>query len=433
MLMPVLSDRFPKMVLMRQQLYRAPLAENALQEAVRQETRKLKLSGRVKHGGRVAISCGSRGIASIALIVKTLAAELRGQGFEPFLFPAMGSHGGATAEGQRAVLASLGITEEFAGCPILSSMETVVLGTTKHGLTVYLDKNAAAADGIIVVNRVKPHTNFRGTWESGLFKMMAIGMGKHDQAIAIHRYGVVGLRDYLPEVARTVVQKSPVVAGLAVLEDACHSVCRVESIPAEEIEAREPQLLKEVRDHSPYLPIKDIDLLIVDQIGKEISGMGMDSNVTGRCGLVDNHAFPEPNVRVILALDLSEKTHGNATGMGVADVITRRLADKIDWKVTYTNCLTGLGTRQAAMPYPAESDREAVRVALDYLAAHVPLEDIKAIRIRDTLSLEYLWVSEAVQRELRGKPQFAFLGEAQEMSFTSQARLPELWSRCDAH
>lgn len=424
MLMPILSDRFPRMVLLKQKLHRAPLGERGIQDTVRVEVRKLKLHERVRRGGRVAIPCGSRGIASIALIVKTLADEVRDEGFEPFLFPAMGSHGGATSEGQTAVLATLGITHGYVGCPIISSMDTVVLGQTRHGLSVYLDRNAAAADAIIVLNRVKPHTNFRGDWESGLFKMMAIGMGKHDQAIAIHRHGVVGLRDFLPDVARTVLNKAPVVAGLAILEDACHEVCRIEGIPAAEIESRERVLLQEVRGTSPRLPLEDIDLLIVDQIGKEISGMGMDSNVTGRCGLVDNKEFPSPRIRLIIALDLSEKTNGNATGMGVADLITRRLANKVDWKVTYTNCLTGLGTQQAAMPYPAESDREAVRIALDYMVAHVPLADLKAMRIRDTLSLERLWVSEAVMRDLSCREQFSFEGEPSEMSFSPDGRLP---------
>jgi len=415
------------MVLMRQKLYRAALSDQQIADLVRQEIRNLKLKERVKAGGRVAIPCGSRGISSIALILKTLIDEIRNEGFDAFLFPAMGSHGGATAEGQRAVMASLGVTEEYAGCKILSSMETVVLGQTRDGLTVYLDKHAAAADAIIVVNRVKPHTNFRGDWESGLFKMMAIGMGKHDQAIAIHRHGVVGLRDYMPEVARTVLRKAPVVAGVAILEDACHAVCKVVGLRADEIETREHDLLNEVRETSPRLPIKEVDLLIVDQIGKEISGMGMDSNVTGRCGLVDNKYFPEPNVRIILAMDLSEKTHGNATGMGVADLITRRLVEKIDWKVTYMNCLTGLGTQQASMPYPAETEREAVRVALDYLVAHVPLDELKAIRIRDTLSLETMWVSEAVQRQLAGKPDYSFEDEISEMNFAADGRLPNLW------
>ena len=428
MLMPVLGKRFPRMIAMRQKLYHAALSDSQIEDEVRHEVRKLQLKEHVKAGGQVAISCGSRGIASIALIVKTAAAEIRRQGFEPFVFPAMGSHGGATAEGQRGVLETLGVTEDYCRCQIRSSMETVILGQTKHGLNVYLDKHASGADGIVVLNRVKPHTNFRGDWESGLFKMMAIGMGKHDQAISIHRFGVVGLRDYLPEVSRTVLQKSPIVGGIAILEDACHAVARIEGLRPNEIESREHQLLQEVRGYSPKLPLKEIDLLIVDQIGKEISGMGMDSNVTGRCGLVDNRFFAEPNVRIIIALDLSEKTHGNATGMGCADMITRRLVEKIDWRVTYTNCLTGLGTTQAAMPYPAESDREAVRLALDYMVAHVPLDEMKAVRIRDTLSLESLHVSEAVQKELQGRDGFTFEGKAEEMSFMPDGRLPDIWA-----
>ncbi len=423
MFMQTQGDKFPKMVRLTQELYQAPLGEEGVVAAVRREFQKLNLGSKIGPGQTVALGAGSRGVASINLIIKTLVGEVRALRAEAFVFPAMGSHGGGTAEGQRGVLESLGLTEEYLGCPIKSSLEVVELGLSPSGLPVYLDKNASQADAIIVTNRVKPHTNFRGHIESGLMKMLAIGTGKHTQALAIHAYGTVGLRDYMPEVARTILERAPVVAGFAVLEDAYHNASRIVGIAPSEIERTEERLLEEARQILPKLPVKELDLLVVEKIGKNISGTGMDTNIVGRCRLLDLVAFPEPNIKCIIALDLTDETHGNATGMGLADLTTRRLADKIDWKATYTNCITGQGPQQAALPIVCETDQEAIRLALDYLIGPIALDQARIIRIKDTLSMSEIEVSEALQRELTGRDGFSFHGDPTEMSFDLDGRL----------
>lgn len=416
MLMKEQSDKFPRMVKLTQQLYSAPLGDAGVVEAVEREFTKLNLSGKIGPGKTVALGAGSRGVASINLIIKTLVAQVKALGAEAFVFPAMGSHGGATGPGQKDVLETLGITEEYVGCPIKSSLEVVELGLSPSGLPVYLDKNASQADAIIITNRVKAHTNFRGHVESGLMKMLAIGTGKHAQAMAIHKHGTRGLRDYMPEVARTIIQRAPVVAGFAVLEDGYHQASRVVGIPAAEIERTEERLLEEAKRVTPKLPVNELDLLIVEKIGKNISGAGMDTNVIGRVRLTDYDKFPEPVIKAIIALDLTDETHGNATGMGLADLITRRFADKIDFRSTYINCITGQGPAQAAMPVPLDTDREAIRVALDYLVGAAAPEETRVIRIKDTLSMAEIEVSEALMRELQGRDGFSF-GELKEMQF----------------
>lgn len=423
MLMPPRNDTYPKMVKMRQELYRAPLDEAGVVAAVEREFQKLNLVEKIGPDKKVAIGAGSRGIASINLIVKTLVAQVRQLGGDPFVFPAMGSHGGGTGQGQREMLGTLGITEEYIGCPIKSSMEVVELGLSPSGLPVYLDKNASEADAIIAVNRVKNHTNFRGHVESGLFKMLAIGMGKHRQALAIHMHGTKGLQDYMPEVARVILERAPIVAGFAVLEDAYHSASKVVGLLPAEIERTEERLLEEASRTMPKLPVKELDLLIVEKIGKNISGTGMDTNVIGRCRLLDYPAFPEPIIQAIVALDLTEETHGNATGMGLADLITRRFADKIDHKATYINCITGQGPQQAAMPAVMETDQEAIRIALDYLLGPTPQKEARIIRIKDTLSMDEMEVSEALWHELKGRDGFSFEGEPQELRFDEAGTL----------
>lgn len=424
--LPIRNQRFPHMLRLEQELYRAPLGEARLIETVRAEFRRLELGGKIKPGKTVALSAGSRGVASIDIVLRTLVEEVKRLGATPFLFPAMGSHGGATAEGQKEVLATLGITEATMGCEIRSSMEVVELGKISSGLPVYLDKNASGADAILVVNRVKEHTNFRGPLESGLCKMMAIGMGKHAQAIEIHRYGVLGLRDYMPEVAGVVLAKAPIAAGFAILEDAYHNVCKVAGIAPADIPEAEKRLLEESRRNAPRLPVEDIDLLIVDFLGKNISGTGMDTNVIGRIGLVDNLAFAAPHVRILVCCDLSPETHGSAVGMGNADLITRRFAEKLDWRATYVNCLSSLGPGQARMPAVAQNDREAIRVALDFLVGGQEPETVRAVRIRDTMHLGTMEVSSVLQKELAGRKGVRVAGEPRVMSFDAAGNLPPL-------
>ncbi len=423
MLMKEQSSEFPRMVKLKQTLYHAPLGDEGVIEAVQREFVKLNLGEKIGPGKTVALGAGSRGVASIHLIIKTLVEEVKKLGGSPFVFPAMGSHGGGTGEGQREVLATLGITEEYINCPIKSSMETIELGKSLSGLQVYLDKNASQADAIIVTNRVKAHTNFRGEVESGLMKMLAIGTGKHNQAIAIHAHGVNGLRDYIPEVGRAIIERAPVIAGFAVLEDAYHNASRITGILPQDFYRVEAGLLKEANAISPKLPSMDLDLLIVERMGKNISGAGMDTNVTGRVHLPDNHAWPEPRVRSLIVLDLTEETHGNAVGVGAADLITRRLFEKIDYKSTYINSITGGGPAHGAIPITLDSDREAIRVALDYLVGPKKPHEVRAVRIKDTLTLDEMQVSEVLMRELKGRDGFSFEGEPTELEFDTNGLL----------
>jgi hypothetical protein len=418
-----LSTVFPRMITLRQSLYHAPLGEEGVIAAVRREFAKLNLGEKIGPGKSVAIGGGSRGVASIALITRTIVEEVRKLGGEPFVFPAMGSHGGATPEGQRELLASLGMSEDYLGCPVRCTMDTVVLGTTAHGLKVYLDKYASEADAIIVANRIKPHTNFRGDIESGLMKILSIGAGKHAQAIAIHSHGSLNLRENIPAVARVILEHATVVAGFAILEDAYHNVARIEGIAPRDIFRRESELLKEVWRTLPKLPVNDIDLLIVDEIGKNISGGGMDSNVTGRVYMQDVYRWEEPDIKAVVALDLTPESHGNAIGIGMADLTVKRLAEKVDPVSTAINAITGGGPISAAIPPVCAHDREAVRIALDYLIGPVPPEQARIIRIKNTLALDTLQVSESLMRELWGRDGFSFEGELHEMSFAGDGAL----------
>lgn len=423
MLMPSRHKDLPGMLRCRQKLYRAALDKNTLPGMIEKQARAAELTSRINPGDTVAVAAGSRGIDGYAAVVREVVQWLIRAGAKPFVFPAMGSHGGATADGQRHVLEVQGITEEYVGCPIQSGMDVVELGRIPEGLPVYLDACAAKADALIVVNRVKVHTNFRGELESGLCKMLAIGTGKHAQAIAIHSYGVVGLRDYMPQIAKTVIEKAPVVAGFAILEDAEHRLCNVVGIRGDLIPIREAELLNEVRKYTPSLPVNDLDLLIIDTIGKYISGTGIDTNVVGRCRLLDLNAFDQPRIRTITAHDLRDDSHGNALGVGLADLIPRRLADKIDPKTTAINCITGLSPQLGAVPITLDTDEEVIRTALDYFCAHKPREQVSVIRIRDSLSLSEMLVSESLMSKLESDPSISLEGPVKEIGFDDSGNL----------
>jgi hypothetical protein len=382
----------------RQQLYSAPLAD--VPGAVRSALEAAGLADVVRPGQRIAVTAGSRGIGNITLILKTVVAALRERGAEPFVVPAMGSHGGATDAGQAALLAdTFGIHALGVGAPVLSSMEVVELGRTpERGIPVYLDRNAAAADGIVVVNRVKAHTDFRGPWESGLLKMIAIGLGKRAQAESIHAHGAWGLRHLIPEVARAKIALSPIRIGLAILEDGYDETCAIVGLPAAAIEAEEPPLLERAKTTMARLPFPELDLLIIDQIGKEISGAGLDPNVIGRLRIEGEPEPESPRVERILLRDLTELTHGNGVGTGLADIITRRLLDKIDWEVTNTNSIVSGFTMRTTIPIVAENDREAIGAALFLLRRRPPAE-LRVARIRDTLHLERLQASPPLLHE----------------------------------
>lgn len=354
-------------------------------------------------GTRTAIAVGSRGIAHLAAMVQATVDWVRRAGSEPFIVPAMGSHGGATPEGQAEVLAGYGLGAGRVGAPIRSSLEVVELARGDVEVPVYFDREAFEADATIVINRIKPHTSFHGRYESGLMKMLAIGLGKHAQALAIHQHGVEGLRELMPRVAGRILAEANVVLGLAVVENAYDETLAVEAIPAEAIPDVEPVLLDKARAHMPGLPADDLDILIVDEMGKNISGLGMDPNVIGRLKIAGQPEPADPRIRVIVACDLSAGSHGNAIGMGLADIVTRRLADKINFAATYENVLTSTFLERAKLPLTAATDAEAIEFALRGLGAVDP-DSVRLMRIRNTLQLGELWVSPSLAESLGGRP-----------------------------
>lgn len=396
------DDRLlPQFHLLEQPVPRSALTPTEIVAAVSSGIAQLD----VEPGTRIALALGSRGIDQILLVAQTVVQSLRDRGAEVFVFPAMGSHGGATGPGQTKVLASLGLTSDALGCEIRSSMDTVQVATIAGGIPVHLDANAAAADAVIVVNRIKPHTHFRGPTESGLTKMLAIGAGKHVQALLMHAHGVAGLRDLVPVSTQALVDTGRILAGVALIEDGEHRLSRVEVVPAGLISEREPVLLTEARALMPTLPVNDIDLLIVDRMGKDISGTGMDTNVLGRVRALDFVGFDSPRVRVVYARSLTKATAGNAIGVGLADLAHRRLVEAIDPYVTAVNAMTGGSPQTAAVPITATSDREAMQFYSRFLQGARGTAELHCVRIRDTLSLDRLLVSSAIAHKpaLRGR------------------------------
>ncbi len=404
----------------RQRLYDAMLPD--VEGTVARLTRASRLAQTLRPGARVAIAAGSRGISNIDRIIKVVAQSLKELGAAPFIVPAMGSHGGATAEGQLAVLESLGITERYAGCPIHSSMEVVELGTTESGLPVYLDRNAAMADGIVVINRVKKHTDFRSEIESGLMKMVCIGLGKKAQADLVHSYGAAGLRRYIPEVARFTIGKGLVSLGIAILENGYDQTASTVGLEPAQIEAGERRLLARNKRHYPRIPFDEIDLLIVDQMGKEISGTGVDTNVIGRFRIAGVIEPASPHIKMIVTRDLTDASHGNALGIGLADFITRRLADKINFGVTYTNTITSGFLERAKLPIVLENDRQAIETALSRLSP-ASRSRPRIVRIRDTAHLAEFQVSAALIDEARQRSGLELIDEGSPLAFDERGNL----------
>jgi hypothetical protein len=385
---------------------------------VHEELRRMNLAASVKPGQRIAIGVGSRGIACITAVVTAVVTELRALGTEPFLVPAMGSHGGGTPEGQRKVLEGYGLGPDALGIPIQSSMDVVKIGSTADGTPVYFDAHAAAADGILVINRIKPHTAFRSRWESGLFKMLAVGLGKKKGATTLH---AAGIADAIPAAACVLIEQLPILGGVAIVENGRHDPVIIEAVAAKRLKAREPELLEEAWRHLPRIPLEPLDLLVMQEIGKDISGTGMDPNVVGmwrrKGGVV------EPDFRALVALDLTPNSHGNAIGVGYCDVIPQRLRDKIDLQATYTNCLTSGNYNGAKIPITMPNDREAI------LAALTPVDQRRArvVIVRNTLELAHLWVSQPLLGVIDTQPQFKQLGPVQDLPFDAAGNLAMAW------
>ncbi|SBV96929.1 conserved hypothetical protein [uncultured delta proteobacterium] len=350
-------------------------------------------------GGTIAIGVGSRGVANIAAVTRATVAWFRDKGAIPFVVPCMGSHGGATAEGQINMLASLGVTEDSANCPIRSSMDVVRLGELDNGLPVYMDTNAWNADGVFVINRIKAHTSFSGPNESGVLKMLTIGLGKQKGADAAHTYGNQAFAAIMPAMARMCMAKKPGILGaLALVENERDHTCLVEAVPARNLEKRDAELLIYAKSRMPSIPLDRMDLLIVDRMGKNISGSGMDTNITGRHGSPAKHGGPE--VSRLVVLELTPETKGNATGMGMADIIPRALAASINYEYTYANIITSNNLPYVRQPMVLETEEDAVRCGIKTCMGTPGA--ISLVRIRDTLSVDRMLVSKPVADLLRG-------------------------------
>jgi Lactate racemase N-terminal domain len=389
----------PELIPVRQHL--SDEREPDMRAAVEREIARLPMVAALRPGARVAITAGSRGIARIAEVVAAAVASLRDRGLDPFVIPAMGSHGGATAEGQRAVLADLGVTEESVRAPILATMETVPLGHLADGTPVVIDRYASEADGILLINRVKPHTDFQGAIESGLAKICAIGLGKRTGAIAMHSAGPNGLRDRIPPAAKLMMAARPVLGGLAIIENPHEDVAAIVGLPPHEIgDDGENALLERARALRPTIPFDAIDLLVIDEMGKDVSGTGVDTGVIGRMHIPGVLETLRPQVKCIVTLSLTPASHGNAAGIGLSDVVSARLAGAVDWGATWTNALTSgvLGPGRARLPIVGPSDRVAVQ--LGRLMCGVPLDQpVRAARIISTKHLAELHATEALLAE----------------------------------
>jgi len=409
---------FPRMVRVRQTFARPRVAD--IPRAVGEALARAGLP--VKRGDTVAVGAGSRGIANIDAIVGATVRWLQDLGARPFVFPAMGSHGGGTPEGQLSVLEHYGITEATMGCPIRATMEVVQVGEAL-GMPVWLDRYAAEADWIGLVNRVKPHTDFKGSLESGLFKMMTIGLGKWTGAVQYHRANVShGYEKVITAVGREVLARARIGFGLGIAENGYDETARIEAFPAATLEEGERRLLKDAREWMARLPFPALDVLVVDEIGKNISGSGMDTNVIGRPSN-PHEPFPaDPKILWIVALDLTDESYGNATGIGNADFTTRRLVDKIDMKPTLINCITACAPNGAKIPATFETDREAIETALSCIGL-TPPERARVVRIKNTLLLGEIEVSEALLAEVGRRGDLTPLGDPAPLVFDPTGRL----------
>ncbi len=375
-------------------------------------------------GSKVAITCGSRGIDRLPEVIRATCAVVKEHGWVPLIVPAMGSHAGATALGQQELLAEFGVTEGQMGAPVISSMETVHLGQTPEGVDVYMDRVAWEAGHVLLVNRVKMHTDFEGTIESGLMKMLVVGLGKVEGASSFHRHGLrLGYETAMLSMGRILLNTGRIIGGIGLVENDRHSLSRIAAAPAEQVERTERELLVYSRQLHGRLPFTQLDLLIVDEIGKNISGAGMDTKVIGRPVHLDRELTKPPiNIRRIYVRDLTEESGGNGNGMGLADVIHERVARKVDLRVTYTNARTALAYRVARMPMYFPSDRAALGFLLNNLGSPAP-STVRAAWIRNTLALGEFLASTAAVAELHNQPEFGISGDTVSLEFDADGEL----------
>ena len=414
---------YPRMFRMRQ-IFDAPRVDD-VPAAVRREIGKMNPAETIKAGQSVAISAGSRGVANIDVVIREIVSEMKALGAHPYIVPAMGSHGGGTAEGQAEVLAGYGITEELMGTPVRSSMDVIEIGTTDFGMPVFFDKLASEADHVVVVNRVKPHTGFVGEIESGLMKMMLIGLGKHHGASIYHRAIIHHSFDKIVRVVGKMVRdKMPITFGVALLENGYEETAQITAVPAAQFEEVEKQLLVQAKAWCPKLPFDEVDLLIVDEMGKNISGSGMDTNVIGRKGNVGKADVKDAvQVLRIFVRGLTEITHGNAVGIGCADFTTDRLVDSIDLSTTYINAITGQSYQAPVIPMHYPTDREILDIALESLGL-IPPEDARVVWIKNTLDLGEVEASEAYLKAAQQRKDLEITRDLKDLAVGDDGNLP---------
>ena len=412
------STALPKMVKVRQLLDHSHIDPADIPGLVHKELEPMR--ARIKPGMSVAITCGSRGVCNIAIITRAIVDFVNDCGGGPVVFPAMGSHGGATAEGQREILTGYGVTEEAMGCPIRATMEVVQVGETEEGMPVFVDRYAYEADGIILCGRVKAHTAFRGPYESGILKMSVIGLGKQHGAEHVHQDGFSDLGRLLPMIARVVFAKTNILGAVAVAENAFDQTCILEGLLKEEIFEKEPDILRRSKERLGRIFFDDIDVLVVDRLGKDISGDGMDPNITGRYAVP--YMESGKKVQHIAVLDLTEETHGNCNGLGLADVTTRRLVEKIDVDCTYPNVVTSTVLCTPKIPLFAHSDRACIQIALK-TCNYIDRDNPRIVHIKDTMRLEEIEISQAMLEEARANEHIQVLGEPRDWPFDAEGNL----------
>jgi len=405
----------PKMIKARQ-VFPCPRLDDAAHEVTRQLGEK-GFANRIKPGGTVAITAGSRGITDIVPILRSIADFVRKSGGSPFIVPSMGSHGGSTAAGQEEILRELGITEASVGAPVRSSMDTVAVGTAAGGLPVHMDKYAFEADAVIVVNKIKPHVAFHGRIESGLMKMIAIGLGKQKGAETCHARGSRAMSENIVQIARTVMENANIIFGVGVIENAYEQTAAIAAVAAENIERDEPALLLKAKAMTPRLLIRDIDALIIREMGKNISGTGMDTNVIGRHHTDIDRDPDEPEIGRIAVLDITEQSHGNANGIGLADYTTQKLFAKMSFDMTYPNALTTTASLSVKIPMVLDGNRQAVQACIRCCGAD--MDKVRMVLIKNTLELEHIYISESMLQDALSDPAIEILSEPVELDFES--------------
>lgn len=417
------ETKVPRMIKVKYDIERGNVTAEQIPEIIRKSLESQGLLNRIEPGKTVALTCGSREICNIDVVLRSVIGLLKERGAKPFIFPAMGSHGGANAEGQREILAGYGVTEETMGVPIKASMDTVVLGKSPKGLEVHFDKYAYEADYVIPIGRVKPHTDFRGKIESGLMKMLTIGCGKQHGANICHTLGFPMMAENVTEIARVILADRNIPFGVAIVEDAFHGTYKIQAVPGEKIEEEEEKLLVEAKALVPGIPFEKVDVLVLDEIGKDVSGAGMDPNVTGRSSMLGRW---KPFIERIVILDLSEKSHHNGCGIGGADITTQRFFEKMDFVTSYPNGITSHDPCSMRIPPVMPSDVCAVKMALQTCMDNDRTMDYRVVWMRNTLHVESFWISEALAEEARKNPAITILGEPEEVPFDEAGNVPWL-------